>query len=143
MNDRIFAVIDKYHWMLATLLICNSAALEALPIVLNQICSEAVAIGVSVFGVLLFGEIIPMATCTGPQQVKIAYHMCPIVLFLMWATWPLSYPIGLLLDYVLGHQKIQRYDNDALKKLVLLHSQKALLSLEEHLPEGIQGLSDL
>ena len=67
MNKRIFAVIDKYHWMLATLLICNSAALETLPIVLNKICSETVAVIISCIGVLLFGEIIPMAFCTGPQ----------------------------------------------------------------------------
>lgn len=67
---------------------------------------------ISVVLVLLFGEIIPQAMCTGPQQVKIAYHMCPIVLTLMWITWIVSYPIGKLLDKLLGEHKFQRFDNE-------------------------------
>jgi metal transporter CNNM len=63
---NIFKVIDKHHWMLVTLLMCNAAALETLPIYLNKAVTEFWAIAISVVGVLFVGEIIPQALCTGP-----------------------------------------------------------------------------
>jgi hypothetical protein len=33
--SRIFPVIDRHHWMLSTLLICNAACMETLPISLE------------------------------------------------------------------------------------------------------------
>jgi hypothetical protein len=60
----------------------------------------------------------------------------------MWGTCIVSYPIGKLLDYLLGENKFKRYDNDQLKNLVLLHSVKALKEVEDHVQEGIEGLSE-
>jgi len=68
--------------------------------------------------------------------------MCPVVSVLMWVTWIISFPIAKFLDWLLGEHKFQRYDNDQLKKLVLLHSVNALKSVEDHIPEGINGLSE-
>ena len=65
-SKRIFAVIDNHHWMLVTLLVCNACALETMPLYLDKMVSEVFAIILSVTGVLLFGEVIPMAVCTGP-----------------------------------------------------------------------------
>ena len=53
--------------MLVTLLLCNAACLETLPIYLNKAVTEAAAIIFSVAGVLVIGEIIPQAICTGPN----------------------------------------------------------------------------
>jgi hypothetical protein len=39
MCDRIFPVIDKHHWMLVTLLLCNAGAMETLPIFLDRVVS--------------------------------------------------------------------------------------------------------
>jgi len=64
---KIFPVIDKHHWMLVTLLLCNAAAMEALPIFLDELLPSWAAILVSVTAVLLFGEILPQAVCTGPN----------------------------------------------------------------------------
>lgn len=108
---KIFNVIDRFHWMLVTLLFCNALAMEALPLALDKLVPEWAAILCSVIGVLFFGEIIPQAMCTGPKQIKIAEHMCPIVLFLMYITFPVTWPIGKLLDYLMGEHKIERYDD--------------------------------
>ena len=56
---KIFAVIDKYHWMLVTLLLCNALAMEALPLFLDKVVPSAYAILISVTAVLIFGEIVP------------------------------------------------------------------------------------
>ena len=45
--------------MLVTLLICNAALVEALPLTLNEVVSEVVAIILSVTAILIFGEIFP------------------------------------------------------------------------------------
>ena len=65
--EKIFSVIDNYHWMLVTLLFCNATAMEALPIALDKLVPTWAAILCSVTGVLVFGEIIPQALCTGPS----------------------------------------------------------------------------
>jgi metal transporter CNNM len=57
--DKIFPVIDKYHWMLVTLLLLNAIAMEAMPLFLDKLLSPTLTIVVSVVGILLFGEIIP------------------------------------------------------------------------------------
>jgi metal transporter CNNM len=105
MCKRIFPVIDNHHWMLVTLLLCNAAAMETLPIFLDKLVSPVEAVIFSVTLVLIFGEIIPQALCTGPKQLTIAYWCCPIVKFLMYATFLISLPIAWLLDKLLGDHK--------------------------------------
>jgi CBS domain containing-hemolysin-like protein len=68
--------------------------------------SELWAILFSIFGVLLAGEIIPMAFFTGPKQIQIAELLCPVVIGLMYLTMPVSWPIAKLLDFLLGGHKI-------------------------------------
>jgi len=57
---KIFAIIDQYHWMLVTLLLCNTLAMESLPIALSN-CKipTAICLLISVTAVLAFGEVIP------------------------------------------------------------------------------------
>jgi metal transporter CNNM len=65
--EKIFPIIDKHHWMLVTLLLCNAAAMESLPLFLDVLLPSWAAIVVSVTAVLMFGEILPQAICTGPN----------------------------------------------------------------------------
>lgn len=59
MCQRIFPVIDRHHWMLVTLLLCNAGAMETLPIFLDKMLTPVEAVIISVSLVLIFGEIIP------------------------------------------------------------------------------------
>jgi len=135
----IFAVINNHHWMLVTLLLINAACLETLPIYLNKAVDELIAISIAVIGVLFIGQIIPQALCTGPSQIAIAEFACPIVYGLMWLTAPLSWPFAKFLDWMMGEHKVQRFDNDQLKTLILLHSKDALKDVYA-LPSTIEGL---
>ena len=81
---------------------------------------------VSVSLVLLFGEIIPQAVCTGPEQIKIAAGVAPLVKCLMWIESPISYPIALILDKLLGEHHKSRFQNSDLKALIELHSKAAI-----------------
>eukprot|EP00798_Chlamydomonas_sp_ICE-L_P013276 gene13276-19118_t len=62
--NRIIPVVKNSHFLLVTLLLCNAIAMEALPIVLDKMVHEVVAVLISVTAVLLFGEVIPQAVCS-------------------------------------------------------------------------------
>lgn len=68
-------LIQKHHVLLSTLLIANALALESLPIFLEATLPASVAIIISTLLVVIFGEILPQALCTGPKQMKIAENM--------------------------------------------------------------------
>ena len=113
--SKLLPILAKRHWLLVTLLLMNAFCMEALPLFLHKLVPEFVAILISVLLVLLFGEIIPQAICTGPDQVKIASKVAPLTKVLMWMTYPITYPIAKLLDYLLGEHHKSRY----VKKLKL------------------------
>lgn len=128
-SEKILPIINQRHWLLVTLLICNASAMEALPIFLNKLVDEYMAVMISVTLVLFFGEIIPQALCTGPSQLQIAYFMAPFTKFLMYITFPFSYPIALLLDNLVGKHSKSRFVNTDLKGLIELHTLEALAKL--------------
>lgn len=136
-SEKILPIISKRHWLLVTLLICNATAMEALPIYLNKLVDEFMAIIISVSLVLFCGEIIPQAMCTGPKQLQIAYYLAPLTKFLMYISFPFSYPIAMILDYLLGKHSKSRFVNTDLKGLIELHTMEALAKIaseEGHLP---------
>ena len=52
---------------------------EALPIFLDRLVPEYVAILISVTMVLIFGEILPSAVFSGPRQLQLAAVAAPLV----------------------------------------------------------------
>ena len=119
---RVLNTTENHHLLLVTLLLANAACMETLPILLNKMVSEIFAVAISVSFVLVFGEVLPQAWCTGPNQIKIASNLCPMVRVLMIVLFPLSYPIAKLLDYCFGnHQKVKKLRNEDLKTLITLH----------------------
>lgn len=129
--SQVLPILSNRHWLLVTLLLMNSFAMETLPVFLDRIVHRIWAVVISVTLILIFGEVIPMAVCTGPNQVKIAAFVAPVVRLLMLVSWPLSYWIGKLLDIILGEHHKSRYPNSDLKALVELHTYQALKKLQE------------
>jgi Cyclin M transmembrane N-terminal domain len=105
MARQLLPVIQQHHRLLVTLLLLNACANEALPLFLEALVSPAMAVVISVTLVLFFGEIIPSAIFTGPDQLRIATNLLPLVRFIMWLAYPVAYPIAKLLDLLLhGHE---------------------------------------
>jgi len=88
------------HRVLVTLLLCNSLFNEALPTFLSDCMPRLLAVVVAVFSVLIFGEIIPSALCTGPNKLAIASYFTPFLWVLMTAVAPVAVPIAWVLDYL-------------------------------------------
>ena len=127
----ILPVLSNHHWLLCTLLLMNSFAMEALPVFLDRVFSRLTAVIISVTLLLIFGEVIPQALCTGPRQIQIAAMAAPMTKFLMIISWPISYWLGKCLDIILGEQGRTRYQNQDLKALVEMHTYEAIKKISE------------
>lgn len=127
----VLPVLEDHHYLLVTLLLANALCMEALPIFLDAIVPSAYAILISVVAVLFFGEVIPQAICTGPQQIKIGATLAPFIHLLKVVLGIVAYPIAKILDAVLGEHMTTRYSNNDLKALIELHSYHALEALDK------------
>ncbi|KAG0608736.1 hypothetical protein M758_8G128200 [Ceratodon purpureus] len=122
--STILPVVQKQHQLLVTLLLCNAAAMEALPIFLDDMLNEFVAVLLSVTLVLAFGEVIPQAVCS-KHGLAIGANLIWLVKILMIVCWPVSYPVGKMLDHLLGHNDSGVFRRTQLKALVGIHGKAA------------------
>ncbi|KAL6516063.1 DUF21 domain-containing protein [Orobanche gracilis] len=97
--------------------------IDALPIYLDKLFHPVVAVILSVTFVLAFGEIIPQAV-SSRYGLAVGANCMWLVRLLMIVCYPISYPIGKVLDYVLGHSDVL-FRRPQLKALVSIHSQEA------------------
>lgn len=121
---RLVPLLRQHHLLLVTLLLCNAAAMEALPVFLEHLVPPAVAIIVSVTLVLLFGEIIPQAICNR-YALSIGYYLAYVVWGLIVLTGIISWPISKLLDLLLGTGHATFYRRQELRELVAMHAASA------------------
>ncbi|PWA65077.1 hypothetical protein CTI12_AA337560 [Artemisia annua] len=122
--EKILPVVKRQHLLLCTLLICNAAAMEALPIFLDSLVTAWGAILISVTLILLFGEIIPQSVCSR-HGLAIGATVSPFVRVLVCICFPVAYPISKLLDYLLGHEHVALFRRAELKTLVNFHGNEA------------------
>ncbi|CAN7012288.1 unnamed protein product [Brassica rapa subsp. trilocularis] len=121
---KILPVVKNQHLLLCTLLICNAAAMETLPIFLDALVTAWGAILISVTLILLFGEIIPQSVCSR-HGLAIGATVAPFVRVLVWICSPVAWPISKLLDFLLGHGRVALFRRAELKTLVDLHGNEA------------------
>lgn len=115
-------LLRRPHLILVTLLLCNAAALEALPLTLHRFVGEVGAILLSVTAVLLFGEIIPQAICK-THSLTIGAKCAWVVRALQLLTFPISWPLAKLLDWLLGEQHGALLRRAQLTAFVDLHAE--------------------
>ena len=101
---RLLPIVAQPNWVLTTLVIVNTVAGMALPLCLDRLVNVAVALVLSTTAIVIFGEIIPQAVCSR-YGMTIGGHSAPVVRALMWLTAPLSWPMGKVLDWLLGSDR--------------------------------------
>jgi len=123
----ILPLIRQRHLLLVTLLLLNSISNEALPLFLDQLVPSYAAVLISVTMVLIFGEIVPSAIFTGPDQISMAAAMSPLVKLVTMLLMPVAWPIAKLLDFFLGHDEsiANTYGRGEISALVrILHEEQ-------------------
>ncbi|KAK0668497.1 putative transporter [Cercophora samala] len=119
---RVYHLLEKgKHWVLVTLLLANVIVNETLPVVLDRCLGGGIAavIGSTVL-IVIFGEVVPQSVCVR-YGLQIGGYMSTPVLAMMYLTAPISWPIAILLDKILGKDHGTVYKKSGLKTLVTLH----------------------
>lgn len=129
----ILPILSQHHKLLATLLVSNAFAMEALPIFLHALVPAYMAVLISIVFVIIIGEILPQAYCTGPAQLSIATAMAPLIRVLMFLMSVVTIPIAMFLDWLLGTNHSNRWKKEDLKTMIELHEVK------ENSTQGLDG----
>ena len=95
--ESLLPLLRRGHLTLVTLLVTNTLAMIALPMFLDRMFGPAVALVISVTGLLFFGEVLPQAVFVR-HNVAICAACAPLVWFFVFLTGIVSYPMALLLD---------------------------------------------
>lgn len=135
----LLPIVQQHHRLLVSLLLMNACANEALPLFLDKLVPSYVAVILSVTLVLFFGEIIPSAVFTGPNQLKIASSLVPLVRTIMFVLSPIAYPIAKMLDVVLHDEEeshgMNMYNRGELTALVRIQFEERMASKQRRKAE--------
>ena len=116
---RLIYRVRRYgNYLLCTLLLGNVLVNNTLTILLEDVLgSGALAIVSSTIAIVIFGEIIPQAICSRHALTIGAYTIWLTYIF-MAITFPLSFPISLILHFMLGKEIGAVYSRDELLGLL-------------------------
>ena len=108
---------DRGNYLLCSLLLGNVMVNSTLTILLDDMSSGLIAVIGSTLSIVLFGEIIPQALCSR-HGLAVGARTVWLTKFFMLLTFPLSYPISVVLDKILGEEIGSVYNRDRLKELI-------------------------
>ena len=118
------------NFLLCTLLLGNVMVNNTATILLDDLSNGIIAVVVSTMCIVVFGEIIPQAVCSR-HGLAVGAKTAWITRFFMLITFPLSFPISLLLDKVLGEEIGQVYDKEKLQELIRMTADHKMLQNDE------------
>ena len=120
---KVLPVIKSGNLLLVTLLLGNTAVNATLSIFLGGVVGTGLMAGViSTALILVFGEILPAAALTRHALV-VGAKVAGLVRFLMFVFYPVSGPISILLDRVLGEQLPDMLNRRELRHVIETHQQ--------------------
>lgn len=108
----------KGNYLLCTLLLGNVLVNTSFTILLDGIIGSGVAAVLgSTAGIVIFGEIIPQSLCSR-HGLAVGARTIWITKFFMLVTFPVSYPISRVLDWILGAEIGTVYDRRQLQEML-------------------------
>ena len=140
----VYSVRRRGNLLLCTLLLGNVAVNSALSIFLGSIASGLIAGLVATVLIVVFGEIIPSATCSR-YALQIGAKTAWLVKVFMFVLFPICWPLAKALDKFLGEEVQTIWSRRELKKIVQQHEDSKDSKIdadEEKIVLGALSFSD-
>lgn len=118
---KVLPLVRRSNLLLVTLLLGNTAVNAALSIFLGGVVGGGILAGfIATALILVFGEIVPAAVLTR-HALNIGAKMAGVVRLLIWAAYPVAWPIAAILDRVLGEPLPQILSRQELSHVIETH----------------------
>jgi len=140
----ILPIREKGNHLLTTLLLGNVAVNAVLAIFLGSIASGVVAGLLATTLIFILGEIIPQAVISR-HAMSFGSVAAPAVSLLMKVSWPITYPIGAMLDKALGEELPTMYTKREIMEIISEHEdslESAIDRDEERIVHGALQFSN-
>ena len=115
--NKIYPLRKRGNFLLCTILLGNVLVNATSTLILGDILSGVYAALGSTLLIVIFGEIIPQAACS-KHGLAVGAYTRYITYFFMFLTCPLSYPLSLILDKVLGKELAAIYTREKIRELM-------------------------
>ncbi|XP_060107821.1 metal transporter CNNM4 isoform X2 [Heteronotia binoei] len=115
---KIEPIRRKGNYLLCSLLLGNVLVNTTLTILLDDLIGSGLgAVIASTSGIVIFGEIVPQAMCSR-HGLAVGANTIILTKFFMLLTFPVSYPISKMLDWVLGQEIGTVYNREKLVEML-------------------------
>jgi len=141
----ILQVRQDANLLLATLLWSNVAVNVLLTLLSDEQMVGILAFFFSLFGITMFGEILPQAYFSR-NALRLGAKFAPIVKVLQILFYPTAKPSALLLDRIIGKEGITWYKEHELETLIKIHAEAPdsdISGIEGHGATNFLNLDDI
>ncbi|XP_072228363.1 metal transporter CNNM4 [Leuresthes tenuis] len=138
---KIEPIRSKGNYLLCSLLLGNVLVNTTLTILLDDLIGSGLgAVVASTIGIVIFGEIVPQALCSR-HGLAVGANTIMLTKFFMLLTFPVSFPVSKLLDFLLGQEIGTVYNREKLVEMLRVTEPYNDLDKEEL--NMIQGALEL
>ncbi|XP_015609989.1 metal transporter CNNM4 isoform X2 [Cephus cinctus] len=127
---KIQPVRNHGNYLLCSILFSNVLVNSIFTVILDDLTSGLIAVICSTLAIVVFGEIWPQAICSR-HGLMIGAKTILLTKITMVLTFPLSYPISKILDFILGEEIGNVYTRERLKELVNITTEYNDLEKDE------------
>lgn len=129
--QRILPLRHNIHLTLAAIILTNVAIISTTSLVLDSHLEAGVLAGVlSTLLIVIFGEIIPQALFA-KRALAFCAFFAPLLCVMIIVTYPITKPLQLLLDRIVGHEKRSLHSRNELGMIISEHLDATGSELDE------------
>ncbi len=126
----VLKVREDANFLLATLLWSNVAVNVLLTLLSEEQMLGVWAFFFSLFGITLFGEILPQAYFSR-NALRLGAKFAPIVTVLQFVFYPMAKPSAMILDRIVGKEGVTWFKDHELDTLLKIHAQTPETDISE------------
>ena len=118
--EAVYQVRKNNNLLLVTLLVGNVLVNAVLSVLLASFTTGFVAVAVSTFLIVIFGEIVPQAFFA-KYALDVGYYFVPVVRLLLFLFYPVAAPIAWVLEQVMGAEEDTIWSKEELSEIIKDH----------------------